>query len=49
MTNDRRPQRGFSRREFIQTAAAAGGTMFRRPRSRSTRPRSHRPPTRTPT
>jgi predicted amidohydrolase YtcJ len=32
MTKDRRPQRGFSRREFIQAAAAAtGGTIFTTP------------------
>jgi predicted amidohydrolase YtcJ len=32
MTKDRRSQRGFSRRGFIQaTAAAAGGTMFTTP------------------
>jgi predicted amidohydrolase YtcJ len=46
MTKNRRPPRGFSRREFIQAAAAAaGGTMFTtpalafNPRSKKSRPK----------
>jgi predicted amidohydrolase YtcJ len=31
MTKNRRPPRGFSRREFMQAAAAAGGTMLGTP------------------
>jgi predicted amidohydrolase YtcJ len=31
MTKNRRPLRGFSRREFMQAAAAAGGTMLSAP------------------
>jgi predicted amidohydrolase YtcJ len=31
MTNTRRPRRGFSRREFMQAAAATGGTMLGTP------------------
>src|SRR5262245_9403123 len=44
MTKDRRPQRGFSRREFIQAAAAAtSGTMFTTPALAYNPPRKSRP------
>jgi predicted amidohydrolase YtcJ len=44
MTKDRRPQRGFSRREFIQAAAAAtSGTMFATPALAYNPPRKSRP------
>ena len=43
MTNTRRPRRGFSRREFMQAAAAAGGTMLSTP-TLALNPRGKKPP-----
>jgi predicted amidohydrolase YtcJ len=44
MTHTRRPRRGFSRREFMQAAAAAGGTMLTTP-SFALDPRGRKPST----
>ena len=43
MTKNRRPPRGFSRREFMQAAAAAGGTMLSTP-TFALNPRGKKPP-----